>query len=77
MIAEAKPLHAAKARGSRALPILIVLLIAVVAAGFALDWRSKNTATAFPTAYQAVLLSNGAVYYGKLKGHGTPHPVLI
>lgn len=31
---------------------------------------------AFTTAYQAVLLSNGAVYYGKLEGYSTRHPVL-
>ena len=30
----------------------------------------------FPTAYQAVLLVNGAVYYGKLDGYGTRNPVL-
>jgi len=32
--------------------------------------------TTFSTPYQAVLLSNGAVYYGKLTGYGTHHPVL-
>jgi small nuclear ribonucleoprotein (snRNP)-like protein len=31
---------------------------------------------AFPSSYQAVLLSNGSVYYGKLQGYGTPNPVL-
>ena len=30
----------------------------------------------FRTPYQAVLLSNGAVYYGKLSGYGTRYPVL-
>lgn len=30
----------------------------------------------FPTAYQAILLSNGAVYYGKLSGYGTRNPML-
>ena len=30
----------------------------------------------FPTPYQAVLLSNGAVYYGKLSGFGGRTPVL-
>lgn len=30
----------------------------------------------FATAYQAVLLINGAVYYGKLDGFGTRNPVL-
>ena len=31
---------------------------------------------AFKTAYQAVLLTNGSVYYGKLEGLGGPFPVL-
>jgi hypothetical protein len=31
---------------------------------------------AFATPYQAVLLSNGAVYYGKLSGYGTRNPSL-
>ena len=30
----------------------------------------------FPTPFQAVLLSNGAVYYGKLSDYGTHSPVL-
>ena len=30
----------------------------------------------FSTPYQAVLLSNGAVYYGKLAGYGTHHAML-
>ncbi len=28
------------------------------------------------TPYQAVLLDNGQVYYGKIEGVGTPYPVL-
>jgi hypothetical protein len=31
---------------------------------------------AFSTTYQAVLLNNGAVYYGKLTGYGTKSPML-
>jgi hypothetical protein len=30
----------------------------------------------FPSSYQAVLLSNGSVYFGKLEGYGGPRPVL-
>ena len=37
---------------------------------------THHPATTFPTQYQAVLLSNGAVYYGKLSGYGTRNPVL-
>jgi hypothetical protein len=32
--------------------------------------------TEFSTPYQAVLLSNGAVYYGKLAGYGSRNPTL-
>ena len=34
------------------------------------------TPITFPTTYQAVLLGNNSVYYGKLTGYGTPNPVL-
>ena len=37
---------------------------------------THHNATTFSTQYQAVLLSNGAVYYGKLAGYGTRNPVL-
>ena len=30
----------------------------------------------FDTTYQAVLLDNGPVYFGKLQGAGMPYPVL-
>lgn len=30
----------------------------------------------FSTPYQAVLLGNNSVYFGKLSGYGTPNPVL-
>ena len=30
----------------------------------------------FTTPYQAVLLTNGQAYFGKLEGYGTHHPVL-
>jgi len=36
----------------------------------------KPTAVAFTTPYQAVLLSNNSVYFGKLAGFGTPNPML-
>jgi len=34
------------------------------------------TAVSFATPYQAVLLINNSVYFGKLSGYGTPNPVL-
>ena len=38
-------------------------------------WMERDV-SGFRTSYQAVLLSNGAVYYGKLSGYGTRHPIL-
>jgi hypothetical protein len=38
--------------------------------------RDRDRDVVFPTPYQAVLLSNGSVYFGKLGGYGGPHPVL-
>lgn len=37
---------------------------------------AQPTAVSFTTPYQAVLLSNNSVYFGKLDGFGTPSPVL-
>jgi|ERR1019366_2922800 hypothetical protein len=36
---------------------------------------AEPSAIAFTTPYQAVLLSNNSVYFGKLAGFGTPSPV--
>jgi hypothetical protein len=35
-----------------------------------------ETAVNFTTPYQAILLSNNSVYFGKLSGYGTSNPVL-
>jgi hypothetical protein len=50
---------------------LAVLLAALL---FIRNGRGQNIS--FNTPYQAVLLTNGAAYFGKLDGYGTPHPVL-
>ena len=39
-------------------------------------WTHHDLGRAFQTPYQAVLLTNGAVYYGKLSGYGTRNPML-
>ncbi len=39
-------------------------------------WMHHNLGRTFATPYQAVLLTNGAVYYGKLSGYGTRNPTL-
>ena len=51
---------------------LLVLTSIVLMAGCA----APPTAVSFTTPYQAVLLSNNSVYFGKLAGFGTPSPVL-
>jgi small nuclear ribonucleoprotein (snRNP)-like protein len=39
-------------------------------------WMEHHHVSSFSTPYQAVLLSNGAVYYGKLSGYGTQNSML-
>jgi hypothetical protein len=56
--------------------IASVALVVVVGAVLAL-WTSRGASTVkFDTTYQAVLLDNNQVYYGKVQGLGTPFPVL-
>ena len=50
----------------------LLFIIIILMAGCA----APPTAVTFTTPYQAVLLSNNSVYYGKLTGFGTPSPVL-
>ncbi len=47
--------------------------LAVIAAGWMV---SHPSAVSFDQTYQAVLLSNGQVYFGRLEGYGTENPVL-
>ena len=61
---------------NRTLAILAGCLMLAVIASLYLDWRSRIHDVSFPTPYQAVLLSNGTVYYGQLSGYGTANPVL-
>jgi hypothetical protein len=54
----------------------IVLLAAVLVMVGCDQAGSHNAEVKFTTPYQAVLLTNGAVYFGKLQGYGTDNPVL-
>jgi hypothetical protein len=54
-----------------ALSLLVVTALALLA-----GCAAPPTAVSFSTPYQAVLLSNNSVYFGKLAGYGTPSPVL-
>jgi hypothetical protein len=54
----------------------VVGLLLIGVAGMHLNDRFRGRDVKFSTPYQAVLLSNGAVYFGKLEGYGGPHPEL-
>lgn len=63
---------------SRAGLVVLVAGIVLALAGAAL-YGSKllgGGSIAMTTPYQAVLLTNGSAYFGKLEGLGTPYPVL-
>jgi small nuclear ribonucleoprotein (snRNP)-like protein len=51
-------------------------ILVMVAALWHVIGNLRDTSVQFPTPYQAVLLSNGSVYFGHLKGYGSSHPVL-
>ncbi len=51
---------------------LLMFVTLIVMSGCA----TPPTAVTFTTPYQAVLLSNNSVYYGKLAGYGTSNPIL-
>jgi len=57
--------------------LCLFLLMAGAAGGYAAAhyWQRQEPA-AFATPFQAVLLANGAIFYGKLEGFGTDRPVL-
>jgi uncharacterized membrane protein (DUF485 family) len=57
--------------------VLAGLVVASAAAWHVVrDSRDPHAAVAFATPFQAVLLANGSVYFGKLEGYGTVAPVL-
>jgi hypothetical protein len=53
---------------------VIALLVAVIVSLFIIE--SPHKPLKFDTSYQAVLLSNGSVYFGKLQDYGGRFPVL-
>ena len=61
--------------GSRVLGVLGTIFLAIIA-GTLLYQQEGHSSPKFPTEFQAVLLSTGQVYYGKLEGFGTGYPVL-
>ena len=56
--------------------IAVAAVLVLLAVGGGWFWYSSRGTVAMSTPYQAVLLSNGSAYFGKLEGLGTPFPVL-
>lgn len=62
---------------STTLAALLLTLVAISTMMLMTGCREgAGTPITFATPYQAVLLSNNSVYFGKLSGYGTPNPVL-
>jgi|SRR5271169_4240197 len=65
-------------QGGAAVQVVWVLagIVVIVAALLFVRNTGPGSPVAFTTPYQAVLLTNGSAYFGKLEGYGTPRPVL-
>jgi hypothetical protein len=55
---------------------VVAIVLALAAGSSATYWFMGPRVGAMTTPYQAVLLTTGAVYFGRLEGLGTPFPVL-
>jgi hypothetical protein len=55
---------------------IVIILSALIIAVGAAWWLFESRSPAMTTPYQAVLLSNGSAYFGRLEGLGTAYPVL-
>lgn len=58
------------------LVIVVSVVLAAAAVGAGYWYWMTNREVSFTTPYQAVLLDDNQVYYGKLSGFGGGHPVL-
>lgn len=56
--------------------VLAAVILLLLGAGATLFIASSRKPLKFDTTYQAVLLSNGNVYFGKLEDYGSKFPVL-
>jgi len=56
--------------------IFVAILTLALTTGCQQPAKVETPAISFSTPYQAVLLSNNSVYFGKLSGYGTSNPVL-
>jgi hypothetical protein len=58
-------------------PSVIVAAIIIALSILLASWlNGRSHVVQFDKPYQAVLLTNNQVYYGRLDGYGTDHPVL-
>lgn len=66
------------ARGFAVLQLIWMLagITVIAAAAWHVADRWRDHSVQFSTGYQAVLLSNGSVYFGHLQGYGGGQPVL-
>ena len=65
-------------RGISLIQVVWILagLLVILAAGWHIVRHIRGSSMAFTTPYQAVLLTNGSVYFGHLQGYGGHQPVL-
>jgi len=54
----------------------LAALFVIAATTFYMVTRHRDSSIQFPTPYQAILLTNGSVYFGHLQGYGGKQPVL-
>lgn len=65
-------------RGIAAVQVVWIIagLLVIIAAGWHIVDHLRSSSVKFTTPYQAVLLTNGSVYFGRLQGYGGHNPVL-
>jgi hypothetical protein len=56
--------------------VIVAALIVAAAILLAASMTVRTRIVSFDKPYQAVLLTNGQVYYGRLEGYGTAKPIL-
>jgi small nuclear ribonucleoprotein (snRNP)-like protein len=75
---ERKVFEMSNQRGMGLVQVIWVVagLLVIVAVGWHLVSHMRGSSVQFTTPYQAVLLTNGSVYFGHLQGYGEHNPVL-
>lgn len=69
------PLQGIRGMGLSAIANIVLSLI-IVAGAAVWSYQSRNAGVAMTTPYQAVLLTNGSAYFGRLENFGSKYPVL-